>query len=1060
LAPYRRWYNRISAISRIVLLEAQVLPLDAIIVRGAREHNLKDIDVTIPRDRLVVITGLSGSGKSSLAFDTIYAEGQRRYVESLSAYARQFLGQMEKPDVDYIEGLSPAIAIDQRGASRNPRSTVGTQTEIYDYLRLLFARAGEPHCPQCGRPIERQTVQQIVDAILDIPPGRRLLILAPIVRDRKGEHLGTFEDARKAGFVRVRVDGQVRDLEEDIVLDKNRRHTIEVVVDRLVTEGPEGETSAASTSRLADSVETALKLGGGVVLVTVEPPAVADVVASNRPGSTLPVETGSFDGSREFQLAESSEVAHDHQAGPPAGESPVGANLQVRPPDGEAGPAERLYSEHFACVHCGVSLGEIAPRNFSFNSPHGACPDCTGLGVKMEIDPDLVIPNKSLTIAEGAIQPWARASATSAWYLRLLEAVAEKHGFSVHVPIRKLTQEQVNVLLYGDDGGTVTMRFVRHEGHVNRYDTTFEGVILNLTRRHQETDSDYVRSEIERYMAANPCPTCRGARLRPESLAFTVAGKNIIEVTRMSVVEAQSWFAGLASPDTPLSERQRTIAHQILKEIRSRLDFMVEVGLDYLTLDRATATLSGGEAQRIRLATQIGSGLMGVLYVCDEPTIGLHPVDDARLIRTLERLRDLGNTVLIVEHDEAMMRAADHVIDMGPGAGEKGGEVVVAGTLEEITACPQSITGQYLSGARQIPLPAHRRPGNGRYLKVLGARENNLKSIDVRIPLGKFVCITGVSGSGKSTLVAEILYKKAAQTLYGAKDRPGECDGISGLEHIDKVVNIDQSPIGRTPRSNPATYTGTFTPVRELFASVPEARLRGYAPGRFSFNVKGGRCEACAGEGYIEIEMQFLPDVTVACEVCKGKRYNREALEIHFRGKTIAEVLDMTVDEALELFSAFPKVRGKLQTLKDVGLGYIRLGQPATTISGGEAQRVKLSTELSRRSTGKTLYILDEPTTGLSFEDTNALLGVLQRLVDAGNTVLVIEHHLDVIKNADHVIDLGPLGGDRGGEIVAEGTPEEVAQVESSFTGQYLRRKLTGHGAPERAATAGIDSIP
>jgi excinuclease ABC subunit A len=981
------------------------LPLDAIIVRGAREHNLKDIDVAIPRDRLVVITGLSGSGKSSLAFDTIYAEGQRRYVESLSAYARQFLGQMEKPDVDYIEGLSPAISIDQRGASRNPRSTVGTQTEIYDYLRLLFARAGEPHCPQCGRPIERQTVQQIVDAILDIPAERRLMILAPIVRDRKGEHLGIFEDARKAGFVRVRVDGQVRDLEEDIVLDKNRRHTIEVVVDRLVSEGREadaskGEASAASTSRLADSVEMALKLGGGVVQVAVEPPA---------------------------------------------GESLVGADLQV-------GPEERLYSEHFACVHCGVSLGEVAPRNFSFNSPHGACPDCTGLGVKMELDPDLVIPNKNLTIAEGAIQPWARASATSVWYQRLLEAVAEKHGFSAHVPIRKLTQEQLSVVLYGDRAGTmVTLRFTGHGGHVNRYDTTFEGVIPNLTRRYQETDSDYVRSEIERYMAANPCPTCRGARLRPESLAFTVAEKNIIEVTRMSVVEAQSWFARLASPDTPLSERQRAIAHQILKEIRSRLDFMVEVGLDYLTLDRATATLSGGEAQRIRLATQIGSGLMGVLYVCDEPTIGLHPVDDARLIRTLERLRDLGNTVLIVEHDEAMMRAADHIIDMGPGAGEKGGQVVVAGTLEEITACPQSITGQYLSGARQIPLPGRRRPGNGLRLTVHGARENNLKNIDVRIPLGKFVCITGVSGSGKSTLIAEILYKKAAQLLYGAKDRPGDCDGISGLEHIDKVVSIDQSPIGRTPRSNPATYTGTFTPVRELFATVPEARLRGYAPGRFSFNVKGGRCEACAGEGYIEIEMQFLPDVTVHCEVCKGKRYNREALEIHFRGKNIAEVLDMTVDEALGFFSAFPKVKSKLQTLKDVGLGYIRLGQPATTVSGGEAQRVKLSTELSRRSTGKTLYILDEPTTGLSFEDTNALLSVLQRLVDAGNTVLVIEHHLDVVKNADHIIDLGPLGGDRGGEIVAEGTPEEVAEVESSFTGQYLQRKLAGHRQRETA---------
>jgi excinuclease ABC subunit A len=989
------------------------LPLDAIIVTGAREHNLKDIDVAIPRDRLVVITGLSGSGKSSLAFDTIYAEGQRRYVESLSAYARQFLGQMEKPDVDYIEGLSPAISIDQRGASRNPRSTVGTQTEIYDYLRLLFARAGEPHCPQCGRPIERQTVQQIVDAILDIPAERRLMVLAPIVRDRKGEHLSIFEDARKAGFVRVRVDGQVHDLEEDIVLDKNRRHTIEVVVDRLVTESREtdasrGESSAASASRLADSVEMALKLGGGVVQVAVEPSA---------------------------------------------GESPVGADLQVGLPAGQAGPEERLYSEHFACVHCSVSLGEVAPRNFSFNSPHGACPDCTGLGVKMELDPDLVIPNKNLTIAEGAIQPWARASATSVWYQRLLEAVAEKHGFSVHVPIRQLTQEQLSVVLYGDRASTtVTLRFTGHGGHVNRYDTTFEGVIPNLTRRYQETDSDYVRSEIERYMAANPCPTCQGARLRPESLAFTVAAKNIIEVTRMSVVEAQSWFARLASPDTPLSERQRAIAHQVLKEIRSRLDFMVEVGLDYLTLDRATATLSGGEAQRIRLATQIGSGLMGVLYVCDEPTIGLHPVDDARLIRTLERLRDLGNTVLIVEHDEAMMRAADHIIDMGPGAGEKGGQVVVAGTLNEITACPQSITGQYLIGARQIPLPRHRRPGNGLHLTVHGARENNLKNIDVRIPLGKFVCITGVSGSGKSTLVAEILYKKAAQLLYGAKDRPGDCDGISGLEHIDKVVNIDQSPIGRTPRSNPATYTGTFTPIRELFATVPEARLRGYAPGRFSFNVKGGRCEACAGEGYIEIEMQFLPDVTVPCEVCKGKRYNREALEIHFRGKNIAEVLDMTVDEALGFFSAFPKVKSKLQTLKDVGLGYIRLGQPATTLSGGEAQRVKLSTELSRRSTGKTLYILDEPTTGLSFEDTNALLSVLQRLVDAGNTVLVIEHHLDVIKNADHIIDLGPLGGDRGGEIVAEGTPEEVAEVESSFTGQYLHRKLAGHGLVEQAA--------
>jgi len=954
------------------------VPRDAIVVKGAREHNLKDIDVEIPRDRLVVITGLSGSGKSSLAFDTIYAEGQRRYVESLSAYARQFLGQMEKPDVDYIEGLSPAISIDQKGASRNPRSTVGTVTEIYDYLRLLFARAGRPHCPKCGRPIERQTVQQIVDAILDLPAGRRLLLLAPIIRDRKGEHQHVFDDARKAGFVRVRVDGQVRDLDEDITLDKNRRHTVEVVVDRLVTSGKSGEGSAASASRLADSVETALRLGSGVMLVSIE------------------------------------------------------------------GEDERLYSEHFACAVCGISLGELAPRNFSFNSPHGACPECTGLGVRMELDPDLVIPNKALSLAEGAVQPWSRAAATSTWYFRMLEAVAKKHGFSVHTPIRDLTEEQLNAILYGD-GGTVTMTYRGAGGHVNRWDTTFEGVIPNLERRYRETDSDYVRGEIERYMAANPCPACKGARLKPESLAVTVGDLNIVDVTRMTVVEAQRWFEMLASAETPLNAREQAIAYQILKEIRARLNFMIEVGLDYLSLDRPTATLSGGEAQRIRLATQIGSGLMGVLYVCDEPTIGLHPADDSRLIRTLERLRDLGNTILIVEHDEAMMRAADHIIDMGPGAGEHGGRVVVAGSINEVMACEESLTGAYLSGRRRIPLPSRRREGNGRYVVIRGAREHNLKNIDVRIPLGKFVCVTGVSGSGKSTLIAEILYKKAAQVLYGARDRPGDCDGVEGLEHIDKVVNIDQSPIGRTPRSNPATYTGTFTPIRELFATVPEARLRGYAPGRFSFNVKGGRCEACQGEGYIEIEMQFLPDVTVPCEVCKGKRYNREALEVEFRGKNIAQVLDMTVEEALHFFEHFPRVRSKLETLHAVGLGYIRLGQPATTLSGGEAQRVKLSTELSRRSTGRTLYILDEPTTGLSFEDTNALLRVLQRLVDTGNTVVVIEHHLDVIKNADHIIDLGPLGGDRGGEIVAEGTPEEVAEVERSLTGQYLRRMFDAH---------------
>ncbi|HXK32629.1 MAG TPA: excinuclease ABC subunit UvrA [Dehalococcoidia bacterium] len=951
------------------------------IVKGAREHNLKDIDVTIPRDRLVVITGLSGSGKSSLAFDTIYAEGQRRYVESLSAYARQFLGQMEKPDVDYIEGLSPAISIDQKGVSNNPRSTVGTVTEIYDYLRLLFARAGTPHCPVCGRPIERQTVQQIVDAILGIEPGKRLMILAPIIRDRKGEHQHVFEDARRAGFVRVRVDGRVRDLDEEITLDKKRKHSIEVVVDRLITEGEGGEGTSSNASRLADSVEQALKLGGGTVLVNID------------------------------------------------------------------GDEDRLYSEHYACPSDGTSIGELAPRNFSFNSPHGACPDCTGLGVKMEIDPGLVVPNRSLSIEGGAIAPWSKSASVSTWYFRMVQALAKKHGFRLDVPVKDMKKQHLDLVLYGDDG-RIAINYKTSGGHTNRWETSFEGVIPNLQRRYRETDSEYVRGEIEKYMAPVPCATCGGARLKPETLAVTVAGKNIRDVTHMDVREARDWVELLAGPKTPLNEREQAIARQILKEIRARLTFLNDVGLDYLTLDRTAGTLSGGEAQRIRLATQIGSSLMGVLYVCDEPSIGLHPVDDARLIRTLERLRDLGNTVLIVEHDEAMMRAADWIIDMGPGAGEGGGHVVAQGPVERIMESEQSMTGAYLSGRRQVPLPETRRPGNGASIVVRGARENNLKDIDVEIPLGKFVCITGVSGSGKSTLINELLYKKAAQLLYNARERPGDVDAIDGLENIDKVVNIDQSPIGRTPRSNPATYTGIFTPVRELFASVPEARLRGYTPGRFSFNVKGGRCEACAGDGYIEIEMHFLPDVTVPCEVCKGKRYNREALEITYKGKSIADVLDMTVTEACEFFGPIPVLRRKLETVRDVGLGYIRLGQPATTLSGGEAQRVKLSTELSKRSTGRTLYILDEPTTGLSFEDTRALLEVLQKLVDAGNTVVVIEHHMDVIKNADHIIDLGPLGGDRGGRIVATGTPEEVAMAEGSYTAEYLRRVLP----PERLA--------
>jgi len=946
---------------------------DTIFVKGAREHNLKDIDVTIPRNNLVVITGVSGSGKSSLAFDTIYAEGQRRYVESLSAYARQFLGQMEKPDVDYIEGLSPAISINQKGPPHNPRSTVGTMTEIYDYMRLLFARIGHPHCTKCGREISRQTVQQIVDAVHEVSTGSRIMILAPIIKDRKGEHQRIFQDLRKAGFVRVRVNGQIYDLSEEFHLNKNKKHNIEAVVDRLQIE--EGE----NTTRLTDSMETALKLGAGAVLISILNP-------------------------------------HPERSG-------------------ENESQELLFSEHFACVYCNVSLGEIAPRTFSFNSPHGACPTCTGLGRKLEIDPNLVFSDKALSLAEGAIQPWARNGTMSTWYSSILHSLSQHYGFSLSTPVKNLTQEQVQLILYGNGGETLLITYKDHLGRARQYYTNFEGVLPHLKRRYRETDSDSVRIDIERYMSSHPCPTCQGKRLKAESLAVTIDNKNIIDIAALSVTEALHWVKRL--PDR-ISSRELSIANQIIKEIHARLGFLRDIGLDYLTLARSSSTLSGGEAQRIHLATQIGSGLTGVLYICDEPTVGLHPADGSRLITTLKRLRDLDNTIIIVEHDEAMMKAADYIIDIGPGAGKQGGEIIATGTLKDIMDCPQSITGQYLSGAKQIPLPQQRRLNSGKELIIKGAKENNLKNIDVHIPLGNFVCITGVSGSGKSSLINEILYKNLARLLYRAKERPGKCDSIIGTEHIDKVVNIDQSPIGRTPRSNPATYTGTFTPIRALFAQTTEARIRGYPPGRFSFNVKGGRCEACQGAGYVQIEMQFLPDVTVPCEVCKGRRYNREALEIHFKGKNIAEILDMPVDEALPFFNHFPKVKRKLETLRNVGLGYICLGQPAPTLSGGEAQRVKLATELSLRPTNKTLYILDEPTTGLSFPDVACLLQVLQRLVDYGNSVIVIEHHLDVIKNADWVIDLGPGAGNKGGYIVATGTPEEISHRKNSSTGHYL----------------------
>ncbi len=961
------------------------MPSDKITVRGAREHNLKNIDVEMPRDRLIVITGLSGSGKSSLAFDTIYAEGQRRYVESLSAYARQFLGQMEKPDVDQIDGLSPAISIDQKGASRNPRSTVGTVTEIYDYLRLLFARIGRMHCPVCGREISRQTVEQIVDQLYDLPDGTRLMLMAPLVRDRKGEHEKLLAGAKQGGFVRVRVDGELRDLDEEIALDKKYKHSIEVVVDRLVVHRTDADgTARPDASRMADSIETALRLSDGLLLV----------------------------------------------------------NLPDAPPKEQ----DRLYSERYACPEHGGSFEEPAPRNFSFNSPHGACPDCTGLGSRLEIDADMVLPNRALSLEDGAILPWRRMAASESWFAKILDAVAEHYRFRTDVPIAELDDQAVEILLHGNRGERVEVRYTARNGRTHTFRTTFEGIIPNLERRYRETGSESVKSEIERYMTNKPCPTCGGMRLKPESLSVTVGERNIIETTRLSVTDALAWYGSLPAR---LTDRDNQIARQVLKEIRSRLGFLVDVGLDYLTLDRASGTLSGGEAQRIRLATQIGSSLMGVLYILDEPSIGLHQRDNDRLIATLVRLRDLGNTLLVVEHDEDTIRHADWVIDIGPRAGEHGGELIHSGTLDELLVNDRSITAAYLRGSQAIPVPRRRRRGSGEWLTIEGARENNLRGIDVGFPLGQFIAVTGVSGSGKSSLVTQILYPALAQEIWGSRDPAGKHDRITGIEQIDKVIEIDQSPIGRTPRSNPATYTGLWAPLRELLAAVPESRLRGYKPGRFSFNVKGGRCEACEGAGIVQIEMHFLPDVYVQCEVCKGKRYNRETLEIHYKGKNVAEILEMTVEEALAFFNAVPTIRNKLQTLADVGMGYIHLGQPATTLSGGEAQRVKLATELSKRATGKTFYILDEPTTGLHFDDVARLLQVLSRLADAGNTVVVIEHNLDVIKSADYLIDLGPEGGDKGGALIAAGSPEDVARTPASHTGRYLRPVL---GIPETDA--------
>jgi len=939
---------------------------DKIIVRGARVHNLKNIDVEIPRDKLVVITGLSGSGKSSLAFDTIYAEGQRKYVESLSAYARQFLGLMDKPDVEQIEGLSPAISIDQKTASHNPRSTVGTVTEIYDYLRLLFARVGTPHCPVCNKKISGRSLTQMVDQLMDLPGGSKITLMAPVVVDKKGENIGLLAEAKKSGYSKVRLDGDMLGIDEAIArkLEKNKKHTIEILIDRITIDKD-------ARPRVADSLETALDLGDGVVVAMVE-------------------------GQKQ----------------------------------------DLTLSQKFACPDGHIDMPELHPRNFSFNSPHGACSECTGLGTKLEIDPELVIPNPRLTLAEGAIRPWSKTTSRLSWYHRILEALGKAYGFSVDTPVEKLPKKFVDIILYGSGSKKVVVE-TDSERFSGDYTTSFEGVVNNLMRRYKETDSDYMRKEIEQYMRVKKCPACKGMRLKPEILSVKISEHSIIDVSTKSIDDVSVFFNKLK-----LTEREAKIAKQILKEIISRLKFLQDVGLNYLTLDRSADTLSGGEAQRIRLATQIGSGLTGVLYILDEPSIGLHQRDNERLLKTLKSLRDLGNTVIVVEHDEDTILSADYVIDIGPGAGKHGGEVVFAGTPAELKKDTKSSTGRYISGKETIDAPKSRRRGTGKKLQVIGASEHNLKNVDVDIPLGKFVCLTGVSGSGKSTLLNEILAKALLAHFYNAKEAPGEHKKILGIENIDKIINIDQSPIGRTPRSNPATYTGVFTYIRDLFAATPEARMRGYRAGRFSFNVKGGRCETCAGDGVIKIEMHFLPDVYVACDECKGKRYNKEALEIHYKGKTISEVLEMTVDDAKIFFRHIPLLHRKLQTLSEVGLGYIALGQPATTLSGGEAQRIKLATELSRASTGRTLYILDEPTTGLHYDDVKRLLSVLARLVDKGNTVVVIEHNLHMIKSADWLIDLGPEGGDKGGQIIAEGTPEEVASVKKSYTGSYLKKIL------------------